>query len=230
MTAAWSGWLAATTFFVFTVSGLLSQLTLLLKRQAAFRRGQLKNEEVFQGLEPARELSSFMAFSLFALSGLTRSYVDYILICTRAPAVVLSCIILGILAHHAARKARAYFGLALSVVGAILVLSISRLSIDIEPPSYLTQSIDYALAISSLSLFIFKLRQAQRMRASGLSAAVSVWRELGILFKDLTGLAYAVSIGSQLFWVATTHVLSGIASVLILLVRLAHLRLSRLDS
>jgi hypothetical protein len=75
--------------------------------------------------------------------------------------------------------------------------------------------IDKVLAVVSLFLFFSKGAQARQMFLSKRTAAVSWFREIGLVAKDLSGLWYAYSVGSELFWVGFTHVLSALSSGLI---------------
>ncbi|MBX7144942.1 MAG: hypothetical protein K1X79_10860 [Oligoflexia bacterium] len=219
-----SGWLAALVFFAFTVSGLLAQARLLLLRERASMTGAITCSEISAGLQPTREFLSFFSFMLFALSALTRSYIDYFLLCTRVPAVLLSAFILVILARHSAGKACIFMRITwalLALFTCVFVLRIFNLS---PLPLHLAGPVDIVLAGSSFVLFGSKLQQASQMYASGRSAAVSTWRETGIFLKDATGLIYALNIGNELFWVGLTHVLSGLSSTLILSIKVRNQR------
>ena len=83
-----AGYVAITCFLVFTGVGACAQVYKLIQRTAAWRRGDLPRTHVCDGLHPVREMWSFSAFLLFALSGLTRTYLDYFLLFSRLPVVI----------------------------------------------------------------------------------------------------------------------------------------------
>ena len=199
---------AALSFFCFVVVGYLAQLVKLRQRERAFQNGNLEQHEVLAGLFPLREFISYVAFLLFALSGLTRSYFDYVLVLSRFPVLVLCTVILAILAKHEGGAARRFY--QFSLVGDLLFVAVCAVVLggaQLEG-SLFSRLVDWALSGVSFALFYGKSRQALRMYVRGESAAVSFLREFGVILKDATGLAYAISVGPELFWVGLTHVLS----------------------
>lgn len=214
------GIVAALCFFFFVVLGYLAQLLKLLQRIAQQQRGELSVEQVFAGIFPLREFLSYVAFLLFALSGLTRSYLDYVLVATRLPVIILASMILALLAKHQGKTALNFYRLSwLGNAGFIAVLGSVLAGVSLYQ-SFFAQSVDLALSAISFALFYGKSRQAVRMYMQQQSAGVSVLREVGVILKDATGLAYALSVGAELYWVGFTHALSIISSGLIVMVKL----------
>jgi hypothetical protein len=212
-----SGYFAAIAFLVFTGGGSAAQLAKLFGRIKLEKRGALTKEQICEGLHPVRELWSFTAFSLFALSGLTRSYTDYILIGTRIPVIALSTATLAIMSLYQGGRATTFFRWALAAdaaVLAVLILVESGVSFD---GTMVSLGIDGALSLVSFLLFYGKTKQARTMFQTRKTRAVSWLRELGIVIKDGTGLWYALQVGSELKWIALTHVLSGLSSASICL-------------
>lgn len=214
-----SGYIAAGTFLLLTGTGSCAQLLKLWRREHAWKRGEIQRTQIYDGLHPVRECWSLIAFILFALSGLTRSYTDYFLLLSRLPVIVLSTTILGLLAAHGAPRARRL----LLVVGAgniilIAVLCCTGFGVAIHG-SLLSRIVDLCLSAVSVLLFYGKIVQAQTMYLERRSAGVSWLRELGLVVKDLSGLWYALGIGSELMLVGLTHSLSAVSSGSICLVK-----------
>lgn len=212
----YSGLVAVTSFLLFTGLGALAQVHKLATRTTLWRAGKLHRSHVCDGLHPVREMWSFSAFTLFALSGLTRSYTDTLLLCSRIPVIALSTIILWFLQFHGQPRAKLFFRIALLsdfVLAALLVFSLDTAFL---PDASLSMPVDCGLAIVSVCLFYGKTLQARTMHHTGRTQAVSSLREIGISIKDATGLWYALSIGNELLWVGATHSLSLVSSLSIL--------------
>lgn len=210
---------AATTFFIFTVCGYLAQVIKLWRRHQRAVCNELARDAVCDGLRPFREFVSYLAFLFFALSGSTRTYFDLMLVSTRLPVVILSTIVLGFLWRYGLPHARQF---SLWAVGGIAVLlstmCLRYLGVSLSN-SILTHAVDIGLASISFLLLLGKLSQARHMWRSRRTAAVSWYRELGLVAKDLSGLWYALSVGPELFWIALTHSLSMGSSVAICVVK-----------
>jgi len=213
------GYIAALTFLLSTVLGLIAQVYKLTRRTAAWRRGGLGESDIYAGLLPSREFWSFAAFLLFALSGLTRSYTDYIIIGSRVPAIILATVILYHLAqHHAPGAVRLY---RLALVGNLVFIALgaaSALGLRLDEAALAT-TIDYLLGGVSLCLLVGKLTQAATMYRHRRSGGVSLIRETGLIIKDSTGIWYATTIGSELLVVGLTHALAICGSVAIAVVK-----------
>ncbi len=69
--------------------------------------------------------------------------------------------------------------------------------------------------MTALPLVYGKTNQAYQMYRSKRVAAVSLFREFGLVLKDLTGFLYAYSVGPELYAVALMHALSFFSSLLI---------------
>jgi hypothetical protein len=213
------GTLAVVTFFMCTGIGTLMQALKLKRRTESWRKAELERAAVCDGLLSVRELWSFFAYYLFALSGLTRSQVDLFLVGSRVPVVALSTIILGYLAYHSVPRAKTIFRIALVsdfLLSLLILATTAGYSCNYPPLKVLC---DIAVGIVAILLFYGKQRQAYTMYLDSKSRAVSWFREGGIVLKDITGFCYAVSVGAELRWVAFTHILSGIASGTIFLVK-----------
>lgn len=174
--------------------------------------GGLPRDQICDGLHPVREMWSFSAFLLFAFSGLTRSYIDYFLLLSRFPVVLMSTVILWFLQYHGTRGAKKFF--AAAVAGDILffcliaaVLAGARFDATVVPVI-----IDAALSVIGVLLFYGKQLQALKMYRERRTAAVSWMRELGLVVKDATGFWYSSGVGRELLWVSVTHVLSFVSS------------------
>lgn len=175
----------------------------------------MRREQVCDGLLPLREIYSYSAFLLFALSGLTRSSVDYFILIPRLPVVVLATIILWFLQFHGTSSAKRFFRLALIGDGILLIMVVTtHLGYRVDHAA-IRMVIDSALAAVSLLLFYGKQMQAVTMYREQRSHAVSWLREIGVFLKDVTGLWYTLLVGSELVWLALTHALSIVASVTI---------------
>ena len=216
-----SSLVAATTFLVFVGLGYLAQVVKLLKRVDDHRRGGIPQELVCSGLLPFREFIGYLSFVLFAFSGLTRTYLDQMLLWTRLPVVVLSTAILWILAQNSSStSAKRYLVVAL-ICDCLLILLLVGVGLEfLVVPTDLALVVDLALAAISFVVFYAKLRQAFVMFQNRTGAAVALSRELGIIVKDATGLVYALDIGAELYSVALTHALSIIGSTLICIAKL----------
>lgn len=213
------GILAAATFLLLTGLGSVAQVLKLISRERAWRRGEHSHAEIYSGLLPIREMWSYTAFLLFAFSGLTRTYIDYYLLISRIPAVALTTVILYYLARHGASGARTYFRLAL--IGDVIFGGCFVLVVNGFDPSQtkLPLLIDSAVGVVAVFLVYGKLSQAREMYRSGLSAAVSWFREGGLVLKDLTGLYYAYTVGWPLLFIGITHLLSVVSSGTICVVK-----------
>lgn len=213
------GYIAAFTFLITSGGGSLAQVVKLRERERSWRAGTLSEAQICEGLHPIRELWSFSAFSLFALSALTRSYIDLFLLGSRLPAIVLATLTIWIVSKHQGGRATSIFRFALGVdllVLAVLVVALTGSSLG---GTALAISIDLLLAGVSGFLFFGKMLQATTMLRERQTRAVSWLRELGLVIKDISGLWYALGVGSELRWVAITHVLSGISSSAICLAK-----------
>ena len=211
-----SGYFAAATFLLCTGIGACAQVHKLRSRGRAWERHEISQSQVFDGLNPVREFWSFSAFTLFALSGLTRSYTDYFLLVSRLPVIALATVILWYLRAHRAPRARELF-LAAMVANTILiaVMVCTLLGAPINT-AWMPTAVDLCLSVVSVLLFHGKMVQVQLMYRHRKSQAVSWLRELGLIAKDLSGLWYAIVIGPQLFLVGLTHALATVGSVSII--------------
>ena len=206
------GYIAAAAFLLFTGSGYTAQVLKLFRRSKACRLGRLSPEAVCDGLHPVREFWSLMAFLLFALSGMTRSYLDWFLVGSRLPVILLANVILIVLVRYRVGRAKVLFPIALGVDASFLLLGAAIAAGISVHQTLIPALVDVSLAGVSIFLFYGKSLQAWTMVKQRRSAAVSWWREVGLVLKDLTGLWYALSVGGELFWVALTHVLSTLSS------------------
>lgn len=214
-----AGVVAALTFLIFTGFGSLAQVTKLRRRERDWERGELTRAQIYDGLHPVREFWSFTAFSLFALSGLTRSYFDLVLFFSRLPVICLSTGVLWYLQRHGAPGARNFFLFALGINLLILaIVGMQLLGVELTSTE-IPLMVDLSLSIVSALLFFGKMTQAQHMYSEGRSRAVSWIRELGLVLKDLSGLWYAVTIGSELLLVGLTHAFSVFSSGTICVVK-----------
>ncbi len=211
--------LAAVTFLAFTVAGFAAQVLKLFKRHRLAINGALPPEQVCDGLLPFREVVGVVIFLLFALSGATRTYFDLMLVGTRIPVVILSTIILGFLAHYRLPRARAYFTAALCGIVFLGLMITARTSGIYVASALVANATDFALAGVSVFLLIGKISQARHMWRSKRTAAVSWFREIGTIVKDISGLWYALTVGQELFSVALTHSISIISAGAICLVK-----------
>lgn len=211
------GYLAAVSFILFTGLGACLQVLKLFRRTQAWKSGELERAHICDGLHPVREMWSYSAFLLFALSGITRSYIDLFLLLSRLPVVLLSTVILWFLQAHGIKGARKFFLLSMLgdiALGCAIAFTIFGTRLHASIASTL---VDGALSIVSFLLFYGKQLQAVTMYRQRKSAAVSWARELGLVIKDATGFWYSFSVGPELMWVSVTHVLSGISSASICL-------------
>lgn len=214
-----AGYIAVICFLLFTGIGACAQVYKLGQRTRAWRRAALERDRICDGLHPVREMWSFSAFLLFALSGLTRSYVDYFLLLSRLPVVILSTVIIWFLYYHGKKGAGKFFILA--VVGDIaLIALIVSAFFGYRPASTgIPLIVDGGLSVVGVLLFYGKQLQAVTMYRVQRSQAVSWLRESGLVIKDITGLWYALGVGSELFWVSITHMLSAVSSITICAVK-----------
>jgi len=213
------GVFAAVTFLLFTGVGALAQVQKLRSRESQWHKGELSRHQIYDGLQPVREVWSFTAFSLFALSGLTRSYLDFVLLFSRLPVICLSTVVLWYLARHQAPSARRFFIFAL-IVNMIIILMVAAKSMGADfTLTGIPLLIDLSLSVVSVLLFFGKMTQAQRMYVEKRSAAVSWMREVGLVLKDLSGIWYALSVGPELLLVGITHTFSVFSSGTICVVK-----------
>lgn len=213
-----SGYVAAGCFLVFTGIGTLLQVLKLAARTREQRSQGLEPAGIAEGLQPAREMWGYSAVLLFALSALTRGYIDYFILFSRLPVVVLWTVILWYL-HLAQPGARKYFVGAIVGNGLLsLLMALVWLGYRFEQTELRT-IVDGSLSIVGLFVFWAKSKQAYLMCRDRLSAGVSIGREAGIALKDFTGLLYSTQIGSELLWVTVTHILSMISSTAILIAK-----------
>lgn len=190
----------------------MAQVVKLLKRRTKWRVGELSEADICEGLSPTRELWSFTAFSLFAMSGLTRSYIDLFLICSRVPAIILATMTIWLMSVHGSGAAKRFFKLALGMNVLFIVLAMLVMGGISFGATIAARGVDTALACVSVLLFYGKITQAESMVKTGKTGAVSWLREVGLVVKDTSGLWYAISVGPELFWIGLTHTLSWLAS------------------
>ena len=211
------GYIAALTFLVFTGSGYFAQVIKLIRRRRDFLIGKLNRDQICEGLHPTREIISFAAFALFALSGITRSYLDLFLYCSRVPVVFLTLIIVWFLYRYGEARAKRYFFGATCgalILFCLTILVICGVQLYQTPVAYL---VDAAVSVSGFMVFYGKILQASLIHRTNSAGAVSLFREVGLLIKDASGLWYASTVGGELFWVGLTHALSGMASLLVVI-------------
>lgn len=207
-----SAYIAAGCFLLFTGVGTAAQVRKLSLRTRSWRAGELPRSRVCDGLLPLREMYSYSAFLLFALSGLTRSSIDFAILLPRLPVVALATVILWFLRFHGAPSARRFFNIALIGDG-ILVGMLIAASVGLElNHAVLRMAVDSALAAVCFLVFYSKQLQAFTMYKERRSHAVSWLREIGFIMKDASGLWYTATAGSQLALLTLTHVLSLLAS------------------
>lgn len=206
------GYLAAITFLVTSGGGSLAQVLKIKKRQARWRAGEISEAAICEGLHPTRELWSFSAFSFFALSGFTRSYVDLFIICSRIPAIILATITISLMSKHLGGRASSFYAAALGLNAASLAVAGTVLVVGPLGGTVFAHGIDWGLGAVSALLFYGKMTQAVSMFKSGKTGAVSWLREIGLVVKDGSGLWYAATVGVELVWIGITHTLSAIAS------------------
>ena len=212
-----AGYLAAITFLLFTGSGYLAQVIKLFRRRRLFLNGRLSHDRVCEGLHPTREIISYCAFLLFALSGVTRSYLDLFLFGSRVPVVLLTVIIIWFLYKFEVARGKIYFYLSVLLTGFLCVLTVCIIygvQLYQTPIAFL---VDNALSVVGCLVFYGKLLQARLINSTKSAGAVSLLREGGLLLKDMTGLWYTITVGRELFWVGLTHALSGVASLIVVL-------------
>ena len=214
-----AGYVATICFLLFTGVGACAQIYKLSRRTILWKGGALDRESICEGLHPVREMWSFSAFLLFALSGLTRSYIDYFLVLSRLPVVLLSTGILWFLATYGGQGSRRYFLASLTGVAILLTMIMFVMFGYRFHDSPVSWIVDTTLSVVSLLLFYGKQLQAWTMYREKRSHAVSWLRELGLVIKDGTGLWYSLSVGSELRWVSVTHVLSALSSSTICIVK-----------
>lgn len=207
-----SGLIAVVCFLLFTGVGACAQILKLIRRTRTWSSGVLDRGQICDGLHPVREMWSFSAFLLFALSGLTRSYIDYFLLLSRLPVVLLSSAILWFLQYHGVKGAKKFFLFALC--GDVLLLGMSAAAISGQryDTTFVPLAVDAALSVIGVLLFYGKQLQALAMYRNRRTQAVSWIRESGLLIKDLTGFWYSSSVGRELLWVSVTHCLSFVSS------------------
>lgn len=210
-----SGYVASACFLLFTGAGSIAQVRKLAQRTAEWRAEKLDREAVCDGLLPMREIWAYAAYVLFVMSGMTRAYFDYFLVCSRLPVILLTTIVLWYLQYHQVRSAKTFYSVA--VTGNLLLvamLGVSAAGIG-APLVALRGAVDGVLVVVTAFLFYGKLLQAFTMYRDRRSRGVSLVRELGLVAKDGTGLWYALTVGSELRWVAVTHIVSGVSSLVI---------------
>ena len=206
--------IAAATFLIFTVSGYLAQVRKLFLRQHKAIRGEIPNEDICAGLSQTREVFSFVAFLSFALSGMTRSFFVWMLVLCRAPVVIATSVILWFIAQYEGKSKLAFW---FSLFGLVLLFGCAGMVLSGVPLAggLFAKSIDCLVLVTALPLVYGKTNQAYQMYRTRRVAAVSLFREFGLVLKDLTGFLYAYSVGSELYAVALMHALSFFSSMLI---------------
>jgi len=209
------GIFAATSFVLFTGVGYSVQLLKLFQRRKAKIAGALPSELITEGLHPAREMWSFAAFLFFLLSGLTRSYTDFVLITTRIPVLLIATAIMWFLVRERPNETRKFWILTSVGNGLWIAVVILTLCGTVFGNTIFSRFVDVTLGLVTVLLFYGKTSQAFVMYKRRESRAVSWLREVGVVLKDLTGLWYAMSVGAALAVVASTHCLSAVASIAI---------------
>lgn len=202
---------AVLTFFLFSVTGAVAQVLKLYSRFLKFKRGEIDITQICLGLHSTRELWSYVAFLLFALSAVTRSYIDYYLFFSRLPVLILSSIIIWFLQFENKKVSRTFY---FSIFGNLLCIALFLYVLNGNSlyDSIFSKIVDCLLLGISFFVFYGKFSQALKMFKTKESEAVSWLREFGLVLKDITGFWYASSVGSELIWVSLTHILSFVGS------------------
>ena len=209
-----SGYLAAISFLVLTGGGFLAQVLKLHNRSRA-RSSSGEQIPVTSGLKPFRELWSYVALFLFALSALTRSYIDYYILLSRLPVVLLETVILWYLLKDRIRGSASAFVVACTGNAAVVIVMLLTGAGYRFDGTLLTHVVNGSLGAVSVLLFLSKQAQAFAIFRDKRAEAVSWLRELGVATKDAAGLFYSLSVGTELRWISLTHFLSGTASLTI---------------
>lgn len=209
------GYLAAISFIIFSGGGTLAQVLKLKSRERLHIAGEIKKEQICDGISPTREFFSYAAFLTFALSAVTRSYTDYYILLSRLPVVALASIILW--------QVKVYYGASkvfyFTIFGNIILLVLALSSIFGLSTYKIATLIDSSVVLVTVFLFFGKISQAKLMWRDKRFSGVSVLRELGTMIKDSFGLLYCYSVGSDLLWIGITHALSFGTSLIILIIK-----------
>jgi len=210
--------LAAISFLLTTVTGYVFQVKKLFLRHRQFNSGLITQEEISEGLTLSREFLSFLAFYMTALSGLSRSYLDWFLVGSRTPVIFLCIVVLYFLSQKNSRSKFFFLIACFLATFYLLVLVVFSVYGHIyhAPIRYL---VDALLIIVILPMFFAKFNQAYQMQKSRMTRGVSIGREIGLIIKDLTGLLYCLQAGSEFYLLAFMHILSGASSFSIFLVK-----------
>ena len=209
------GVVALVTYLVLTGGGYFAQVLKLQQRWRLCQSGLLPRTDLCAGLAPFRELVSFLGFAFFALSGLTRDSIDFILLLSRLPVLLLSTVILFFLVREVATRGRlVILGIGLIFDGLILgACGLAAVGRGTEILPQFAVLVDPVLMVIGVVLGVAKTSQSVNMYQSKRTAAVSWYRELGVLGKDFTGILYSLSRGFELRWVSMTHAISIVATI-----------------
>ncbi len=209
------GYLAAISFLIFSGGGTFAQVLKIKSRERLYNQGEIKKDEICDGLSPTREFFSYAAFLTFALSAVTRSYTDYYILLSRLPVIALASIILWQLKVYRGTGNVFY----LTIFGNIILLVLALSSIFGLSTYKIAPLMDSSVVLVTVFLFFGKISQAKLMWRDKRFSGVSVLRELGTMIKDSFGLLYCYSVGSDLLWIGITHALSFGTSALIILIK-----------
>ena len=215
--------LISSVIFLLTLSGLWSQLQLVWRRKREFRRGALEAERPTAVLSLNQLVSSFLAFFSFFLYGVCLQPFNHYLVWPRLAASLLTLGVLYemMLDRRALASALSFIGSAILMVGAPLML--------ISNPQFAAWgrkvSQGLILAITILLAQGYS-HQIILIRSSGHTGAVSLRMHQFFLLKDLSTIAFALTMGLGGGW---PILLLSSVSALTKLATMWHFRWARLN-
>lgn len=185
-------------FFVFlSLFGVIAQLRLLLARKKQYEMGDLSGERPSDVLSLNRFFTSFLAFFSVFLYGLTLSHFDHYLVWPRL--IVMAALLWILYEIKIDRKSRRSVLIFYSGVGFLLGAFVLGLT------SYrsLVFQVGMPHVFILIALFLFvqgAVHQIVMIRRARKMGGLSIQMYQFYLLKDISSLAYAISMGLAVAW------------------------------
>lgn len=185
-------------FFVFlSLFGVIAQLRLLLARKKQYAVGDLSGERPSDVLSLNRFFTSFLAFFSVFLYGLTLSHFDHYLVWPRL--IVMAALLWILYEIMIDRKSRRSVLIFYSGVGFLL----GAFVLGLTPYRSLVFQVGMPHVFILIALFLFvqgAVHQILMIRRARKMGGLSIRMYQFYLLKDISSLAYAVSMGVAVAW------------------------------
>lgn len=190
--------LLSSAIFLLTLSGLWAQLRFVWRRRAAFSRGETHDQPTAI-LSVNQFVSSFLAFASFFLYGACLEPLNHYLIWPRLGASLLTLAVLSEIVRD--RRERA---VSMAFVMCVLLIVGGPLALLVPGAAAWGRAISQGLiVIATVVLAQGYLHQVFVIRRTGRTGGVSARMHWFFLWKDLSTIGFAATMGTATGWPIT---------------------------